>query len=245
MPEPRPGDSAHARQAAALLAAAALPPAVVLGLIGLIGGVVVAAVVFVVVAAAVAAGVWWRADSAALGAVGGAPADRSRHARLYNLVEGLCAAAGVPQPALRVVDSPALNAVAVGRGPDRATLAVTTGLLASLSRIELEGVVAEELIRIKQGETVAGTVAAGAGPLARRLVRYQRSEADDDLHAVSLTRYPPGLAGALEAMAGAETGMSRVPGSLAGLWLADPVAGGSQAVSRLPLAERVQALREL
>lgn len=244
MPRADEGSKANERRAATIIAAGALPPAVVLGLIALIAGAVWAAVVFVAVALAVSAWMWLGADGRALAAIDGQVADRREHARLYNLVEGLCPSAGVPVPNLRVIDSASLNAVAVGRDPHHATLAVTSGLLAGLGLVELEGVIAEELVRIKQRDTLPGTVAAGAGPLPRRLARPAESEAADDLDAVALTRYPPGLAAALEAMSAAGTALAQVPAAVAGLWLADPVPGGSSG-GRVPLSERVQALREL
>lgn len=242
-----PGPQANVRRATAIVAAGALPPAVVLGAIALAGGAVVAVVVFVVAAVALAAWIWLRADGRAVAAIDGKPPDPAsvpEHARLVNLVEGLCAAAGVPQPRLRVFADPALNAVAVGSNPKRATLAVTTGLLEHLGRVELEAVVATALVRIKRRDTLPGTVAASAGPLGRLLAGQDGSEAVDDLEAVSLTRYPPGLAAALEAMASAGTGVAGAASAVAGLWLADPRPGAPGA-GRLPLAERIQALREL
>ena len=231
-----------------IVAAIAVPPAVVAGAIGLLGGPVVAVVVLVVGAAAIAAAVWLSADRRATTAVGGAPADPRTHARLFNLVDGLCAGAGVAPPRLVVVDDGALNAVATGRDPRRATLAVTTGMLAGLSRVELEGVLANELVRIKHRDTLPGTLAAGVGPLARRLALPSEGEETVDLAAVALTRYPPGLASALEKMAAAGTSLAPPAGSVAALWLADPrpsAASGAPTPDRRPLAERVAALREL
>ena len=237
------------RRALLVIVVTVLPPAVLLGGVGLLAGPLVAIAVLVVVAGAGTAVVWATADRRALAAVGGVPADPRAHARLYNLVDGLCAAAGVPAPRLVVVDDRALNALAVGRDPRHATLAVTTGLVGDLSRIELEGVIASELIRIKRRDTLPGTLAAGAGPLARRVACPAAREEAVDLAAVALTRYPPGLASALEKMESVGTALARPDPTVAGLWLAEPrreVATDDLAASqRRPLTERVAALREL
>ena len=239
------------RRGLLVVAAAVAPPALVLGAVGLLAGFVVGVVILVVVAAAGAAAVWALADRRAVVAIGGVPADLRAHARLYNLVDGLCAAGGVAPPRLVVVDDPALNALAVGRDPRKATLAVTTGILRDLSRIELEGVLANELVRIKRRSTLPGTLAAGAGPLARRVARRCDREEAVDMAAVALTRYPPGLASALEKMAAGGTALAHPAHSVAGLWLAEPTGaarGGRASVTtgeRRPLPERVAALREL
>lgn len=78
---------------------------------------------------------------------------------LHDLVEGLCIATGVPKPKLYVVDDRAPNACAFGRSPERAGIAVTTGLLALLSRRELEGVLAHELSHIRNGDVLVETLA--------------------------------------------------------------------------------------
>ncbi|HEU4758987.1 MAG TPA: M48 family metalloprotease, partial [Dehalococcoidia bacterium] len=59
---------------------------------------------------------------------------------LRRMVENLCIGAGLPQPRLYIVESPAPNAFAAGLDAEHASLAVTRGLLALLDRRELEGV---------------------------------------------------------------------------------------------------------
>ena len=66
---------------------------------------------------------------------------------------------GLPKPKLYVVDDPAPNAFATGRNPKHSSLAVTTGLLQMMNRIELEGVIAHELSHVKNYDILAGTVA--------------------------------------------------------------------------------------
>src|SRR5947208_13091115 len=103
--------------------------------VGLIIGVLLAllvgwwAIPVVLVLAGVGATVAGRqATAAVIRRSGGVAADPERHARLHNLTEGLCGAAGVPKPALYVVDEPAPNALACGRSPRTAALVVTQGL---------------------------------------------------------------------------------------------------------------------
>jgi len=68
---------------------------------------------------------------------------------LFNSVEGLSIAAGIPKPKIYVIDDPAPNAFATGRDPKHSAVAVTTGLLERMNRLELEGVLAHELSHIK------------------------------------------------------------------------------------------------
>ena len=61
------------------------------------------------------------------------------------MTEGLAARAGVPMPALYVIETEQPNAFATGRNPENAAVAVTTGLLRRLNRDELQGVIAHEI----------------------------------------------------------------------------------------------------
>jgi len=110
--------------------------------------------------AAVSAGVaYWKSESIALAMSHARPADPTTHARLHNLVEGLCIAAGLPKPGIYVIEDDAPNAFATGRNPRHASVAVTTGLMNKLSRIELEGVLAHELSHIKNYDILVSTLA--------------------------------------------------------------------------------------
>jgi heat shock protein HtpX len=88
------------------------------------------------------------------------PASKEDDARLHNLVEGLCIAAGIPMPAIYVVEDPAPNAFATGRDPAHASIAVTRGLLDKMNRVELEGVLAHELAHIKNRDTLVMVITA-------------------------------------------------------------------------------------
>ena len=87
------------------------------------------------------------------------PADPEQYQRLHNLVEGLCIAGGLPKPAVYIVDDPAPNAFATGRNPKHAAIAVTTGLLEKMNRVELEGVLAHELSHIQNYDILVSTLA--------------------------------------------------------------------------------------
>ena len=112
-----------------------------------------------VIAAVMAFASYWKADKIALAVSRAHPADPQEYRRLYNLVEGLCIASGLPQPRVYIVDDPAPNAFATGRNPEHAAIAVTTGLLEKLNRVELEGVVAHELSHIKNYDILVSTLA--------------------------------------------------------------------------------------
>jgi heat shock protein HtpX len=80
--------------------------------------------------------------------------------RLHNIVEGLSIAAGIPKPRVYLVPEAAPNAFATGRDPEHASIAVTEGLLQSLNRVELEGVLAHELSHVKNRDMLVSTLAA-------------------------------------------------------------------------------------
>jgi heat shock protein HtpX len=136
----------------------------VVGLVGAVVGYLVgngpaATVVALVIAGGFALMSYWNADKIALAVSRAKPADPEQYQRLHNLVEGLCIAAGLPKPGVYVVDDPAPNAFATGRNPKHAAIAVTTGLLEKLNRVELEGVVAHELSHIRHYDILVSTLA--------------------------------------------------------------------------------------
>ncbi|MEM9039776.1 MAG: M48 family metallopeptidase [Actinomycetota bacterium] len=125
----------------------------------LVGNGPVFTLVALVFSAIVAFGSYWKADKIALGVSRARPADPQQYARLHNLVEGLCIAGGLPKPGVYIIDDPAPNAFATGRNPDHAAIAVTTGLLEKMNRVELEGVVAHELSHIRNYDILVMTLA--------------------------------------------------------------------------------------
>ena len=148
------------RRSAALVIGFVIVVALVGAAIGfLVGNGPVFTIVALVISAAIAFGSYWKADAIALRVSRAQPADPQQYQRLHNLVEGLCIAAGLPKPGVYIVDDPAPNAFATGRNPDHAAIAVTTGLLDMLNRVELEGVVAHELSHIRNYDILVSTLA--------------------------------------------------------------------------------------
>ena len=117
---------------------------------------VVGALVFAGVSAGLA---YWKSDAVALAVSRARPATVEDHPRLHNIVEGLCIAGGLPKPRLYIIDDDAPNAFATGRNPRHAAIAVTTGLLERMNRIELEGVIAHELSHVKNYDILVSTLA--------------------------------------------------------------------------------------
>jgi heat shock protein HtpX len=124
-----------------------------------LGGGYVGLAIALPIAAISAFAAYWKSDSIALAVSRARPADEETYARLHNLVEGLCIASGLPKPRLYVVDDPAPNAFATGRNPRHAAVAVTTGLLEKMNRVELEGVLAHELAHVKNYDILVSTLA--------------------------------------------------------------------------------------
>jgi len=184
---------------------------------------------------------WWRGDTIILRRCGARRADPGAYARLHNVVEGLCVAGGLPKPGLYVVAMAQADALAVGRSARRAALVVTTGLLDTMSRVELEGVLAHELLHVRNGDIAVSTLAATlvgpvtGGRLTGLAVGRQR-ELLADVTGVALTRYPPGLAAALEKV--------RDGGDNPPAWSRTTAALGI-ASAPPPLDDRIVALREL
>jgi len=108
--------------------------------------------------AVAAFGSYWKSDVIALRVSRVVPADPATYQRLHNLVEGLCIASGLPKPAIYVIDDAAPNAFATGRNPRHAAIAVTTGLLDKMNRVELEGVLAHELSHIRNYDILISTM---------------------------------------------------------------------------------------
>ncbi len=105
-------------------------------------------------------GTWWFSDSLALRMSGARPVTPAEAPELHHMVEELSARAGIPKPAVYVIESETPNAFATGRSPAKGAVAVTTGIARLLTRDELAGVVAHELAHIKHRDTLIASVAA-------------------------------------------------------------------------------------
>lgn len=201
-------------------------------------------------AGAAAVQLWVRsADRRVLAAVGARPVAPGHWPRLENLVEGLCVAGGTAPPTLHLVEADGLNLMTVGRDPSHSHLVVTTGLVDAVDRVELEGIVARELLLVKSGHVSLATVAAVVGRFVPSVVSSAlppRSDLVADMEAVTVTRFPPGLVGALERLAG-RASVSAAPRWTHHLWIVDPRAvpdGGADSV-HTSIDERIATLREL
>jgi len=119
--------------------------------------------IFIVIALIVALCLVWTSyfysDRLAIAAAHAVPADRNQYKQLYDVVEALCIGVGLPEPKIFIINDPAPNAFATGRNPTHSAVAVTTGLLQTMNRTELEGVLAHELSHIHNYDILVGTIA--------------------------------------------------------------------------------------
>jgi heat shock protein HtpX len=255
-----------------------------------------AAVAFVI-AVAGAWGSYYFSDRLVLTVSGAREAAREQHPYLYNAVEGLAIAAGIPVPRLYVIDDTAPNAFATGRDPEHAAIVVTTGLLEKLDRLELEGVLAHEMSHVQNYDIrlativtvlvgmvvmmsdffqrgmfygrrfgrrsdrsggsgvllIVGLVLAVLAPLfaqALRLAISRNREFLADASAAMLTRYPEGLASALEKISADPEPLEVANKATAHLYIINPLRewGGwanSLFSTHPPAEERIRRLREM
>ena len=251
-----------------------------------------------VIAGGAAWGSYYNSDRMVLAISRAKPAEKEDHPHLYHSVEGLAIAAGIPTPKLYIIDDTAPNAFATGRNPERAAIAVTTGLLQKLNRVELEGVIGHEMSHIANYDTLlmtltvvmVGTVAlvsdwmlrsflwggrrrrssSGGGqvgmlllvvalvlavlsPLIAQLIKLaisRRREFLADANGALLTRYPEGLASALETISSDREPLEVANKATAHLYISNPLKGQKGAFNKLfsthpPMEQRVALLREM
>lgn len=191
--------------------------------------------------------------------------------RVRNLLDGLAIAAGIDAPRFAIVEDPAPNSFGVGTHPDHTLIAVTTGLIDTLTRDELEAVLAYEITRVASldvamaswtaaitgsalaavAEDTTGLLGRPSRALAQRLqiwaLRGQGRERDEQ--AVRTARNPAALIRALEALSANPATVCRISVATAPLWIEVPeaLAGrpGGAALGPLLLTERIAHLREL
>jgi heat shock protein HtpX len=230
-------------------------------------------------------------DRIVLAATNARPADEREHTYLINTVEGLSIAAGIPKPKVYVIESNEMNAFATGRDPSHSSIAVTTGLLKNLNRLELEGVIGHEISHIKNYDIrfsmlvavlvgivaiishmllrsyrfgfrrderergfglllIVGIILAIFAPIATRLVQAaisRRREFLADADSAKLTRYPEGLASALEKIMKINTGKMDVSEAVSHLFFVDPNRSPLDALfaTHPPIQERIRILRSM
>jgi heat shock protein HtpX len=123
-------------------------------------------------------------EKIALSASGAQPLDRAQAPQIYAMVERLTQQANIPMPKLYITPDAQANAFATGRDPHHASVAVTQGLLQSLSNQEIEAVIAHELAHVKHRDiliaSVAAVLASSIGFLANMGLYGGFSNSDDE-----------------------------------------------------------------
>ena len=122
------------------------------GIYGLVGAVALAVVLSL--------GSFFGGDRLVLASTRAREVSPQDQPRLHNIVEGLSIAAGIPKPKVYLIPEQAPNAFATGRNPEHSSVAVTEGLLATMNRVELEGVIGHELSHVVDRDILVGTVVA-------------------------------------------------------------------------------------
>ncbi|MDD5644581.1 MAG: M48 family metallopeptidase [bacterium] len=102
--------------------------------------------------------VYYGGDSVVLGISGAKKIEKKDNPQLFNVVEEMSVASGLPMPQIYVIEDTAPNAFATGRNPEHAKIAVTIGLLQKLNRDELQAVVAHEMSHIKNYDILYATL---------------------------------------------------------------------------------------
>jgi heat shock protein HtpX len=224
------------------------------------------------------------------------------HPRLYNVVEEMKIASGLEKmPDIYIIDDPALNAFATGRDPNKASVAITSGLLQKLNRDELQGVMAHEISHIKNRDVLLmamcgvllGTIVilayygsrflflGGAGsrrsssskgggqgqiivlvvalvfiilaPIFAQLIYFAISRKREylaDASSALYTRYPEGLASALEKLAASTDQLRSANQATAPMYIVNPFRKKGLKASDLtsthpPISERIRILRAM
>jgi heat shock protein HtpX len=138
---------------------------------GLVGGVTGAAVAFAI-AAAMNLFSLWQSDKMVLGMYGAQEVDAQSGGDYYAIVRELAQRAGLPMPRVYIMHSEQPNAFATGRNPQNAAVCASTGLIETMSREELAGVMAHELAHVKNYDTLTMAVAATVGGAVSMLAQF-------------------------------------------------------------------------
>jgi heat shock protein HtpX len=115
---------------------------------------------FLLIGAVINIGSYWFSDKIALAASRAKPVSEEDAPRLYQMVRDLTTRAGLPMPRLYVIPQDQPNAFATGRGPNHSAVAVTQGILKTLSEDELRGVLAHELGHVRNRDILLQSVVA-------------------------------------------------------------------------------------
>ncbi|MDP1689168.1 MAG: M48 family metalloprotease [bacterium] len=245
-------------------------------------GILYFAVIFSVV---MNIGSYWFSDKIVLSMHHAVPVDLKSNPELYRILENLTITAGLPMPRFFVIQDPAPNAFATGRNAEHAVVCVTSGLLSSLSRVEIEGVLAHELSHIgnrdmlvscvvvvlvgfisilsniftrnmmfrslggsrdsKEGGgiiAIIGLVLAILSPIIASLIQMAISRKREflaDASGVLLTRYPEGLASALQKIGAYRQPMQTASNATAHLFIGNPFGADSREKGETPWLIRI------
>src|SRR5690349_6865002 len=126
----------------------------------LLGAGIAGLVIALVIAAIMSFSSYRYGDQLVLRASRAQEVTHEQEPRLHNVVEGLSLASGLPKPHVYVIPEQAPNAFATGRDPEHSSIAVTRGLLDTMNRVELEGVIAHEMSHVRDRDILLGTVVA-------------------------------------------------------------------------------------
>ena len=228
---------------------------------------------------------------------------RDDHPRLYNVVEEMKIASGLEKmPDIYIIDDTALNAFATGRDPNRAAVAITSGLLQKLNRDELQGVIAHEISHIKNRDVLLmamcsvllGTIvilawygsrilifgsmtgsrrssSSGGGGQAQIIILVvalvfmilapimahfiylaisRKREYLADASSALYTRYPEGLASALEKLGASTNPLKSANQATAPMYIINPfrkkgVKASDLSSTHPPISERIRILRAM
>ncbi len=265
-----------------------------------IGGLIIALIVWAIMSLVA----YFQGDGIFLALSKAKKIGRDDHPRLYNIVEEMKIASGLEKmPDIYIIDDPALNAFATGRNPNKAAIAVTSGLLQQLNRDELQGVIAHEISHVVNRDVLLmvicgvllGTIvilawfgtrmlffgamtggrrssrsSAGGGqaqiiilvvalvlmilaPIAARFIYLAISRKREylaDASSALYTRYPEGLASALEKLAASTKQLGSANQATAPMYITNPFRKKGMAASNLssthpPISERIRILRAM
>jgi heat shock protein HtpX len=119
---------------------------------------------------------YWNSDKMVLGMYRAQAVDPAQATGIvrdyYQDIELLSRRAGLPMPAVYIVDSDQPNAFATGRNPQHAAVCATTGLLRMLDRSEIRGVMAHELAHVKNRDTLTMTITASIAGAISSLANF-------------------------------------------------------------------------
>ncbi len=242
---------------------------------------------------------YWFSDKVVIKITGAVLADKDKYRDLHNLVENLAITAGLPKPKIYVINDSSPNAFATGRNKNHSAVVFTSGILETLNRSELEGVVAHELSHIGNKDillqtiivvlvgfitlladfllrtssrgsdnrdgrlnaifVVVGLILVILSPVIATLIQLAISRKREflaDATGAMLTRYPEGLASALEKIEMHSGKMKKANHATAHLFISDPYGEKTSSVKKInffhkiflthpPMYERTAALRGL